>query len=151
MEVGVEADLEGWREQRKGGKERREEGRQQSVLVNFSPLTLQKGPRLPPSAWNNLSQTHTHTHACTHTFPNGKEKGLMIFQHLHTISQNPSLQFLQEPMHASVCVCISLWRLKVFVCVCKCLCITWVCVMSGAPYVPHKFVFTPKKAYPYAY
>lgn len=142
----------------KRGKDRKggEEEMQQSVLVNFSLLTLQKGPRLPPSAWNNLSQTHTHSDVHAHApFQMAKKKGLMIFQHLHTISQNPSLQFLQEPRRASMCVCvcvyISLWRLKVFVCVCKCLCITWVCVMSGAPYVPHKFVFTPKKAHPYAY
>lgn len=30
----------------------------------------------------------------------------MIFQHLHTISQNPSLQFLQESGRANVCTCV---------------------------------------------
>lgn len=136
--LGVGADLEGWSEKGGKGGERkgREEERQQAVLVNVSPLTPQKGPRLPPSASNNLWQTHTQERAHAHTFPDGK-RGLMLFQQFHAISRNPSLRgrlTLKTVEKLSAC-----WR------------IAWVCVVSGAPYVPRKFVFTPKKAHPCAY
>lgn len=145
---------EGRRDGRKRRRERRRRGGNNLCWLTSPcwPCRRGRGSLHLPQI---ISLTHTLKCGCTHTFPNGKKKrkkkGLMIFQHLH--NQPETLQFLQEPRHASVCVfvCVSHFEDRVCVCVCTCLCIMWVCVMSGAPYVPHKFVFTPKKAYPYAY
>lgn len=71
---------------------------------------------------------------------------------MRTTHQNSSFQFLKKkkkkklrlaPACAHVCVCTAL-TLKIEM-VCVCARVLWACVMSGVPYVPHKFVFTPKK------
>lgn len=158
VKVGVEKD--------ESGERRAEEEMQQSVLLNSSLLTLPKGQRLPPSAWNNLPlNTHplVRAHAPSQTVEKRKKKKKRfndIPTRTHAISQNSSLQFLQKPRLASawVRVCVSVcvynshfedWKCLsacACLCVCKCLRVTWACVMSGVPYVPHKFVFTPKKS-----
>lgn len=52
----------------------------------------------------SLTHTLTHTITRTHLPQNGKKKGLMIFQHVHTNSQNPSLQFFCRSPGVPVCV-----------------------------------------------
>lgn len=150
----ISRDEEG---EKRGTREERKETRRRGN--NLCCLTSPRWPCRRGHGSLHLPEiiSHKSTLRCAwaHTFPNHKKGGLMIFQHLHTISQNPSLQFLQEPRRASMCVCVC-FTLKIeSVCVCLqvsmyygCVC---VCPMSGAPYVPHKFVFTPKKANPYAY
>lgn len=95
-----------------------------------------------------ISLTHTLTHTITHTHlpQNGKKKGLMIFQHVHTNSQNPSLQFfLQEPGRASMCVRLSHFEDWKWFCVPASVCVLRGCVSCLGHHMFPTNLFSPLK------